>query len=440
MRKGPLAAGRVTSLLVTLLALPAVASDGPATTTRDRVAWSLSLAGGYDTFIHTFPLATEDTTETVSEATVVVGLEGHSARLAVHKWRLRPEFSYGTELLRGRLDFAYHYRPDQFTTLFRLDGNALFRSYQGGSDYALTSDTVEGRFTARGYLSPAGAVMGEYRLITAGVRYRDPSTLEVNYHDLGTAASLRSGRDATWNYAVGGRHVRRSYPDSSVIDRNITALEGNLDTISLEGHGLRLYHRSERRKVRDETVRPSAWAHWTTLELLIPVGGFSLASVLMSEVWQYDEKTAVYFDSWRLRGLILLKRGGLLAPAWLAGVVIEQLAAGDMPETYNQAGLRVGLEYYGTSLIISTTIEYGLRNYNLDTFEVDQENNSLQSDELPIFTYSDFHYWELWLMFTWSLSHHLSLDIMANYQPEKHVAELDDASLAYGSVRLVWRP
>ena len=85
---------------------------GPALGAGERPVWSCSLAAGLDTYVQRFPLATEDTTETITELTLVLGAEGRTAGRARHRWRLRPEVSLGSELLRERLEAGYQYRPD----------------------------------------------------------------------------------------------------------------------------------------------------------------------------------------------------------------------------------------------------------------------------------------------------------------------------------------
>ena len=35
---------------------------------------------------------------------------------------------------------------------------------------------------------------------------------------------------------------------------------------------------------------------------------------------------------------------------------------------------------------------------------------------------------------------HFSLDVMANYEPERHTEQQDDSALGFASVRLVWKP
>ena len=54
--------------------------------------------------------------------------------------------------------------------------------------------------------------------------------------------------------------------------------------------------------------------------------------------------------------------------------------------------------------------------------------------------YSDYNYWKIWLMGSWFIDDHLSIDVIANYEPETHTEDTDDSALGFASVRLVWHP
>ncbi len=441
MREGLL--GAIIAGLV--LVLPGGAAGGLDVEGDDRAVWSFSLAAGYDTYIHTFPLATEDTTETVSEMAAVLALEGRSPRRRVHRWSVRPELSVGTELLRGRLDFDYQYRPDSTTTVFRLDGLGLARLYNQGTEYTLTSDAAEGRTAARLFLGPAGRLAGEARLFGNVLHFTRPSELEIGYHELGGGLFVRSGQAAASHFVAGARLARRVYPDSVAISRTLTAGEFEYETSALAATGLRLFHRSERRLIQDETVRPSAWVHWSELEWFLPVGSLTLTGELQSEAWGYSEERSAYFDSWLLGGAVMLRGGGPFSPGWQVGLAGENLAANDSPEAYRQGGVRAGLEMYGTRFIGSLTVEYGRRNYLEEDPAAAPAANAAGEVGLELTDgittyYSDFNYWQLWLMATISLGDNFSWDCLANYQPEKHTEQSDDSSVAFFSLRLVWRP
>jgi hypothetical protein len=430
----------VTVSLASILASQvATAAQSPYTSGGEVPAWSVSLAAGYDTYIQTYPLATEDTTETVSEMTAVIGLEGRSASGAVHRWLVRPELSVGTELIRGRLDFDYRWRPDGRSTLLRLEGSGGSRHYRGSTDYFLASDAIEGRASARCYLGPTGRWAGELRLFGRGLRYSKPSTLEINYRQAGGMARLRTGPQANHRFSLGGRWFRQEYPDSSAIDRSVAALEADFENAGGGRDLLRFYHRSERRLIRDQTARPSAWSHWSDWEGRLPAGKLTLGLELHSEVWQYDQESSAYFNSWRLRGAFSVRGGGLLSPGWQVGLVAERLDAGDSPETFTQHGVLVGFEQIRPSWSGSVNLTYGRREYTLaDSEESLPADAIFPADSLTY--YSDFNFWELWLMIVWSVGNSFSWEILANYQPESHTEKMDDTAVAFASVRLVWRP
>ncbi len=426
------------ALLLGWLVPAAGLAGGPFPGGRERSAWSLSLATGYDTYVQTYPLATQDTTETISELTLVLGAAGRTPGRARHCWLLNPEVSLGSQLTRERLDLGYQWRPDSLHAVLRLDAGWQGRQYRPGTDYSFSSDTGEGRATARWYLAPAGRSGGETRLWARRLRYERPSTLEVNYDELGGGLFWRSGPLAPHRWLLGSRLARRTYPDSMAIDRTVIACEGEYDSFALEGSSVRLFHRSERRLIRQEEIRPSAWDHLSELEAALALDRGWLTLDLQSEVWDYDVESLAYFDSWRLGGVLGYRGGDPLAWTWRLGLAVEALLAGpDSPETYLQAGLRGGLETYGSQLSGSLTVEYGHRDYRQPAVGA-VDTASLVPDE-DIYGYSDFQYWELWLMATWLVSGRFSCDVMANYQPESHTERTDDTAVAFASLRFVWR-
>jgi hypothetical protein len=433
----------VVPLLLSWAFGPGSPSPAAGVTVFDRVgerpaAWSFSLATGFDTYIHRYPLAATDTTEAVTEATVVLGLEGRAGAERRHSWLLRPEFSLGSQLLRERLDVTYQFRPDSTNASLRLDARLLGRQYRGGTGYALSSDNVEGRAEVRWSPYPTGRTSGELRAHYAGMRYRNSSTLEVDYNEVGGGLFVGSGSAAWRRYRLGLRLARRVYPDSSAIDRNVLGWEAVYDSAELTGAGLHAYHLSERRGVRDEGSRPSAWAHGTEVNATVPFGRGRLAAELRSEVWQYDYESSAYFNSWRVGTVLAFHAGDALALAWRAGPAFEWLLAGDdSPETYRQYGIQAGVESYGGAVTGSLRVEYGRRDYRR------QDAGSLTAAEQTsidsVFDTSDFNYWEIWLMGGVSLTSRLYFDVLANYQPESHTEKVDDMSIAFANARLVWR-
>ena len=340
------------ALLATLLV---TAADASFLSDGDRTRWSPYATVGYDGMIHTYALSESDTTETISEFMVAFGCDGQSARSARNRWRLRGEASFGSELYRQQLEADYSLRDGTRNTRLRLEGSVWGRQYRETTDYTRSSDNYEGRGRVRLYPVVFDAAVLEMRGTTSFIDYRTPSTLEQDYQDLQGAVYLRSRslEGAVWSLA--GRIGSRAYPDTARIDRDTWAVLGEYDHQDLDGREIRCYHQSERRRIADETARPSAWSHWTELRGVVPAGAGFVLIEAQNEIWRYDQETAVYYDSWLVGGLVGYRWGDLLSTTWHAGLTGERLDAGDNPESYHQFGLQAGLESYGAAVSGSLT-------------------------------------------------------------------------------------
>jgi hypothetical protein len=399
-----------------------------AQTTSDQARWRTKLSTGVDAYVHNYYLAVDDTTEAIAEFNVAGELEGRSRRRTSHQWRLRAEVSSGTELTRQLFDGSWRWRPDAGDPRLRTDLTWFGRQYRDDSEYARSSDNHEGRGELRIYPWYTRQTALDLRLTARYIDYRTPSTLEQDYHQQSAAAFLRSRSLIGGTWRIGLRGTTRAYPDSSAIDRDIAALEGDLDLVG-DDSSLWVFHRSERRLIADETVRPSAWSHWTDARAAVPAGTGHVVINLNNEVWNYDEETGAYFDSWRTDLEFGYRWGDMLGTLWHGMLTVDRLDAGDLPETYTQVGLRGSIESYAYPFTGIIALEYGQRWY------APQDGT-----EDAVFVYSDFSYLEIWAMATWAMSDHWSLDLIANYQPENHTEQDDDLALGFGSLRLVWRP
>ncbi len=413
----------------TAFLLLAMATSAQAQFGDDRARWRPKISAGVDAYLHNYYLAIADTTEAIAEFNVAAEIDGQSRRTTSHQWRLRGEFSSGTELTRQLFDGSYRWRPDAGVPRIRADLIWYGRQYRPDSEYSRSSDNNEGRGEVRAYPWYGKAVL-DLRLSSRYLDFRTPSTLEQSYHEESAAAFLRSPGVLGSSWRAGLRGTQRAYPDSAAIDRDILAFEGDLDFYG-ERRNLWVYHRSDRRLAADETVRPSAWSHWTDVRLLLPAGAGQVVTNLNNEVWRYDEETGAYFDSWRTDVEFGYQWGDMLGALWRTLLTGDHLDAGDLPETYTQFGLQGSLESYAYPFTGIIAIEYGHRWY---------ENGAASDTDEYALTYTDFSYLEIWAMATWSMTEHFALDLIVNYQPENHTEQDDDLALGFGTLRLVWRP
>lgn len=421
--------------LTAALVLPGLAAGGPTTRLR--------LAAGHDTYVHTYHLATADTTEAIAEYNVSAEFEARSAYRVDHQWHLRTTVAVGSQLHRELLDLGYRWRPKAGDTRLRADLSWAARQYHQDSDYALSSDNQETRGELRLYPWRNQKTALDLRLRGRRLDHRRPSVLEQDQHELSAAAFVTS-RDAlasAWRFGLRG--TDRAYPDSAAIDRTSLAIEGDLDRSGPQGD-LWLYHRSERRRIADQQARPSAWLHWSELRLAVPAGDGHVVTNLGSEIWSYDRETTVWFDNWRTDLELGYRWGDLLSSQRQALIRVQNLAAGESPEAYTQVGLRGSLEAYNHALSGILSLELGHRWYRnqfaQSSFDdLDDLDTLIVLDDLAL-AYTDFTYLEIWIMATWQMSDHLGLELNASYQPERHTEQDDDIVLGYGSLRLVWRP
>jgi len=423
-------------LLLGWPAIPAPVKAEPWRLGHEPTGWRWDLTAGFDSYRHTYALATVDTTETISELMVQAGLERRSVRRARHRWRVRAEASAGSELFRERFDGGYGYRDTRNIERIRLNGRFSGRQYRQTTDYSRSSDYREGRFDGR--VTPWSAGRGQLQLRgwLERLDYDTPSTLEVSQRERGVGVVGRSTGFGDTMWELGVRRAKRAYPDSSAIDRDTWSVAGELDHQVFGGNGLRLYHKSERRRLRDEAVRPAAWTHWTDARGTLRLGPGQMFLTGQAEVWRYDQQNEVYFNSTRWEGTTGYKWGDLLAVVWQLGLAGEIFDAGTSPESYRQYGVRGGAESYGAVASVALTVEYGHRQYRQGIVELPSATAGGFSQDL---LYSGFYYWKTWLTASWRISPRFDLDAIANYEPERHAERSDDMALGMVSVRVRWR-
>lgn len=408
------------------------ASASPA---PGRDTWNLRFAGGYEVFTHTYSLAEDDTTETVAEATVAIDLDGRSRRKSRHRWLVSANVSAGTELFRESLAGDIRWCDENRTTRLRMTFSGRALQYRQETNYGLNSDSREGRLDLRAYPLWGGASRLETRAWLSGLRFSVPSSLELDRQEKGASLVWRGGPVAGSHWSLGGRFARRTYPDSTGLDRNTLGVEG-----SWEGPGVRVYQRSDRRTVRDPEARPPAWYHWTDLDMELPAASGAVFLEWEDEIWRYDTASAAYPDYLRTSARLGFRWGDVLATRWRAGLGGEIMRSDDETECYDQYGVLGGWESYGLEVSGSLMVEAGWRRYlgGRDVLASTTETEVPGAD-VPVSGFTDFQYWKIWLTGSWSLADRLALDVMASFEPERHGEKFDNTTLGFASVRLVWR-
>jgi hypothetical protein len=428
--------GSALSLTILLVSLHlmggdvAVHAETPAA--EEAWRWEPRVSTGYDVYTQTYSLALEDTTETVGEMEVTLDATGGTRGRRLHNWRIKPRLVFGTERYRQQFAWAYDLKPDHRTSLLRLGGLLQARQYQQSTDYNLNSDSFESSNHLRWLPGYAGRIAGDFKLQYRTLSYADPSELEVDRQDRLFTAALRNGRSAERIWRAGIRLGHRDYPDSGVINRDTYGLELEYDHSAFLEPNIRTYYRGERRRIEDDTVRPSSWGHWGTMETSWPVGDEQLIGELQAEVWHYDTQWGAYNNQWRWTGAAGLRGGGIETPGWTLQLTLEDLDSTDEEESFRQMGVKGGVDHYGDDLTGALTVEIGQRDYSDYTPD-------LTEDAYFEPLYTDFTYLEVWLILSWRLNQHLSLDSMVNYIPESHSEDTDNQSMGFGNIRILYR-
>jgi len=434
---------KVSTIFIVGMILVLVPIQGTASTydfiSTDRPSWRPFISTGFDATIHTYPLANQDTTETISEFRVKAGIEGRSKRKTSHRWLTRVDASSGSEMYRQRLEGSYRFLSSGNQTRLHLKGYFRGRQFKKNTTYSASSDNYEGRLDLRLFPLVGNTTALELRGWSSLIDYKTPSTLETDNNDLGMGAFLRSQGFNPSMWSLGVRGYSRDYPDSTSIGRDVVSFEGDYDRHKEGGQGFSVFQKSERRLAADETIRPSAWTHWTDFEGAIGAGKGLVFLEFQFESWTYDQEDSAYFNSSRVDGKLGYRAGDILGIIWHTGFAAEKMDAGDSPETYAQLGLIAGIESYGSVVSGSVDLEYGRRQYANPTIDL-TDYSDYDSLETIINLYSDFNYWQVWIMGSWFLNDHFSLDVMASYEPESHTEQDDDSALGFGSLRITWRP
>ena len=335
----------------------------------DRAAgweWSAAVSPGYDTFVQRYALALEDTVESVERVR-----PGASAPKAA-----RPRAAATT----GRCGRGC--RPDRSARAAGSTGStpcgptrslpscgsrdrAQAVRYNDATTYNLSSDHAEGALSARWQLARRGAAAWEARASAATLRYAEPSELEPRRNDWSAGFAAVSGAGTLDRWRAGLKYGRRSYPDTTEIDRRTLGADFSWSHDPLDGITWRLR--------RAQRAAPGAGQRRAPVRLephdgrrvvgarAAPLRAVAAASL---EGWRYDDESGAYADQTRLEIRAAARAGGIFGPQWELGAVHESLASHAGGESYRQWGGSVALENYGEALTFLASLEVGRRDYD----------------------------------------------------------------------------
>jgi hypothetical protein len=376
--------------------------------------WNNTLSAGYDSYKQSWSLSENDTTETISEYELVFYATGKTKGKQRHNFQIRPTLSFGTEILQTDLDASWRFKPNYRKTTASVNASLQRNMFRKASEYSSDSQNMELRALYR-------ISLFELRAKIKSLNYSNTSQLEQSYQDAQTGLYIHSNLLADKLWKFGTTVGSRAYPDSSEVNRKTYGWDVEFDNGALFGPAVRLSSQGERRNFNSD-VRSSSWVVWNSAEISVPKGDNQFVLEIENDIWLYDIETSVWSNQVRVEGELYLQRINFDKPGWQFGFTTENLSSNEgSQESYFQSGVKIGVEHFGKRLTLNGTLEVGKREYGV------------------IDLYTDFNYYEIWLMSTLKLSKKFYLDAMLNYVPENHSNEIDDQSLGFGSFQLVYR-
>jgi hypothetical protein len=427
--------GRKPRVLVCLLAaalwpLAAPAFAQPAAGGGVRLTGSVT--AGFDTFQEKYSIVDRDTLDSVNEFRTQASLG-----------LLAGTFLRDFLLVEGRVQYG----DDTYETGGRLKLNKLFfsgvsrigfegiygkRTFGSNSSYQFPNDYD--RLFLRAFLKqsigPSFALRLTDRLEVQDFQRRT----EFDYDYRRNKVSV--GGEFDWNLTtfldMRVTHVVMDIPDSTEIE-----YQSFIPSVDFR-HMAGLYDRVvvmaalERRDYVTGSPRSSFWGLFGSLTGERSIAPFlSLLIVSDLEWYQYDFKDAVYFDYVENRTALLAKFNPSLnlsvgmGPAF--GFLESKISEEDV---YRELGAKLAIDYIsGSRAWITFAYEPGKRTYQ-------SFGDSSTDQDLSLF--SDYSYHRLSLFANIRLLSSLTVSAFADYQPEDHKREGDDATATLVSLSLTY--
>lgn len=405
-------------------------TGGVAQRTGGRVVGGVEV--GFDSFQEKYSIVDNDTLDSVNEFRSRARLGYARGTLLgnyflVEVRGLLGESDYETG---GRLRWTR--RMPRITSTFQIDTDVTKRGFHGKSSYQFPNDQI--RASVRAFFRKAIGRSVSVRLYDylEDVNFDQRTLFDYDY--LRNSVTLSADFEAGLTTAVsaGVRNTVMSVPDSSQIEYVVWQPLMELNWVPELRRRLVLLGSLERRNYGDDATRSSFWALLATGGVEWPLHElWSIEFLDDVEHFDYDTDSDAYYSYTENRAAVLINYNASWYFQAGAGPTYATLRSRtSAQDEYDEFGARFAVEYTrGASLWMSATYEPGWRDY------LSYDGNDELADAFAS-VFSDYAYHRVSFFANVRVWNGLSLSVLADYQPEDHDRQSDDATATLFSVGL----
>lgn len=387
---------------------------------------------GFDSFQERYSIVDEDTLDSVNEFRSRARI-GYTRGAVIGNYFLLEargllgEDNYETA---GRLRWTR--RLPSITSTFQIETDVTRRGFHKNSTYQFPNDNL--RTSARAFFRKAAGHRLSLRLTNYLENVDFDQRTEFDYDYLRNVATLSADFSAGiyTGVGIGLRYATMSVPDSSEIEYGAWQPIAELRWTPEAHKRVALSGSTERRSYGDIATRSSFWLFLASGGVEWPVHPvWSVELIDEIVMYTYDTNSDAYFGYVENRLAALVNYN----PSWYlqagAGPTYSHLRSQfSTQDEYDEFGARLSLEYMrGAKIWVSATYEPGRRNYLAYNGE-----DALTSTFATVF--SDYTYHRLSLFVNARVRGGLGISLLADYQPEDHERQTDDATATLFSVGL----
>lgn len=300
--------------------------------------------------------------------------------------------------------------------LFRLENQLELKNYWWRGRDLFSSGYLENRLRMEGkwLFEPDLSFGGDQRL--SYMNYEKNSSYFRDYWLSESTVSLEADLGWMWDLILDYSFAVREVPDTSGMNYLSHSLTTSLNGLIGWALQLRMEGQVERRLSREQDRRQDYLNLATQGELeyeLGPKTGLVFRGEL--ERMTYDHPDEIYYDFWTGTGWVGVSReiASFTRVALLPTYGGSQAKGTSIGETYRQLGIELELDYSGMGrLWADLAIELGARDYQKAEEEED--------------FYSSYSYCHPTILLSYRLTHEISFDLFADYDPEWHKQREDN--------------